>query len=233
MLKDLAILIPYRGDGAFRDRIFDWVLNRYQILFPEVKIYVADSDPDLKFNRSQARNNAFKQSKEKYVAFCDADTFWHKDLLLNALHVLPSTNWLIPYKRYLITQPVNTTKILSSSYDIDFVESDYTYDIIVENNTPDVLMPPISGIQLFESDKFYKTGGFDERYDGWGYEDNALVHTANMKLGVYSRLDGSICHIWHHINEDGFINSTHVQKNRSHYSNYISYFEAMHKDFLK
>jgi predicted glycosyltransferase involved in capsule biosynthesis len=232
MLNDFAFLIPYRGDGGFRDRILEWILKRYDVLFPGVPVYVADSNPDVKFNRSEARNNAFKQSKEKYIAFCDADTFWSKNLLLEALNVLPETNWLIPYKKYLITQPVNTNRILASDYGIDFIESDYSYDIVVENHTADVLMPPISGIQLFESEKFYLTGGFDERYDGWGYEDNALVHTANLKLGLYSRIEGSICHIWHPINEDGFINSVHVEKNRIHYRNYINNFDQMHENFL-
>ena len=158
MIEDIAFLIPYRGDNGFRDRIFAWVLDRYSNIFPNIPIYIADSDPCLKFNRSQARNNAFKKCKEKYVAFCDADTFWDKNLLYEAIKILPEVNWLIPYTRYLITQPINTEKILSSQSNIDFIESDYTYDIIVENHTNDVLMPPISGIQMFESEKFLKIG---------------------------------------------------------------------------
>lgn len=231
-MKDLAFIIPYRSDNGYRDKIFDWILKRYSVLFPNSKVYISDSDPSKKFNRSQARNNAFKLSKEKYVAFCDADTFWSPSIVFNALPNLSACNWIIPYNKYYITQPVSSVKILDSSVNIEFISSEYSYDIIVQSHPYDILMPPISGIQLFESDKFWLTGGFDERYDGWGYEDNAFVFTANNKIGQYSRLDGSICHIWHPPSHDANIDGPQVINNRNYYHTYLSDFNNLHKNFL-
>jgi hypothetical protein len=63
---------------------------------------------------------------------------------------------------------------------------------------PDSLNSTIgSGIICGDRDTFYKSKGFDERFVGWGYEDNAFKQKITaLKIPVVT-IDKPASHLWH------------------------------------
>jgi predicted glycosyltransferase involved in capsule biosynthesis len=44
---------------------------------------------------------------------------------------------------------------------------------------------------------FEQVGGFDEKFVGWGGEDNAFWHSCKIVSGEPLRIDGFVYHLWH------------------------------------
>lgn len=46
-------------------------------------------------------------------------------------------------------------------------------------------------------ENYIAVNGMDERFRGWGGEDNAFLHALETQLGPVLRLDGVCTHLWH------------------------------------
>ena len=46
-------------------------------------------------------------------------------------------------------------------------------------------------------DTFIAAGGFDERFIGWGGDDDAFMVTLETLCGNYIKLDREVIHLWH------------------------------------
>ncbi len=44
---------------------------------------------------------------------------------------------------------------------------------------------------------FIVAGGFDERFIGWGGDDDAFVHALETLCGNYIKLGREVFHLWH------------------------------------
>ncbi|KAB2329365.1 hypothetical protein F7731_22525 [Cytobacillus depressus] len=57
---------------------------------------------------------------------------------------------------------------------------------------------PISGVIIVTKENFNMVKGFDERFAGWGKEDNAFKDAMNTVCGPYKWPEAtSIYHLWH------------------------------------
>ena len=60
------------------------------------------------------------------------------------------------------------------------------------------------------------TGGFDERFVGWGQEDVAFIQAARLLVGPIERVDGFVWHLWHPKSDDRrHQGSAHYQQNQA------------------
>lgn len=57
-------------------------------------------------------------------------------------------------------------------------------------------LPP-GGPRVVTRDLWEKTGGFDPRFKGWGYEDNAFRHACKQAAGPTRRVEGVLFQLWH------------------------------------
>jgi hypothetical protein len=53
------------------------------------------------------------------------------------------------------------------------------------------------GVLVTRPDAWWKAGGMDERFLGWGFEDAAYRTAADALLGPTVRHEGTIAHLWH------------------------------------
>ncbi|MFK4998906.1 galactosyltransferase-related protein [Bacillus sp. N9] len=61
----------------------------------------------------------------------------------------------------------------------------------------------MGGINVVPRKHFETVGGFDERFVGWGGEDDAFAASLNTLCGYVKRLDATIYHLWHKRNHLG------------------------------
>jgi GT2 family glycosyltransferase len=197
MAARLSFLIPHRSDHGPRDVVLLWNKLRLTKLFPDCDIIIGECDADKPFNRGQAINNAFKQSDSEFVVIVDGDTIFDEDTLLVGLEEIEFHPWIIPYDRYFRLNEASTFWLLLENQDLELVEQELEILDAIYADHQLQYAPPVSGLLLLRSVDFKETGGFDERFSGWGGEDNAFVALANTYIGPYYRTHGAVYHMHH------------------------------------
>lgn len=191
-MDDLSILIPFKSDGGRRDEIFDWVLRRFDSLFPEAEIIIGRND-DTVFSRAKARNNAAANASGGLFLFADADIIIDHDSIVSAYNTITEDQkgWAVPYIYYTKLGPIISDRILYSdpSYPIDLFEMDR------EGPTHS---GSYASLQLLTREQFYGVNGFDHRFVGWGAEDQAFTDSLRCLYGEpYRAVYGHAMHIYH------------------------------------
>jgi hypothetical protein len=214
---NLSVLIPYGGNDETRSRIFSWIMTRYSLLLPGVEIVIGSSEEP--FNRAAARNSAFKASHGDVLLIADADTLFHTDQILTAIEMVEGKRtWVIPYTWYYNLSEEATENVLR----LDPGET------ILEPADPDLWEHKLeswAGLLVMPRAAFEEVGGYDERYELWGFEDNAIRLALDTLWAAHQRLDWGYClHLWHPAPEVERFGQPHIVANRALYARY----EAAH-----
>lgn len=192
MFDDLSIVIPWRaGTDPWRLKSFDWILNRYKLLYPEAELILAD-DGSEEFNRATFINAGATEASREFLLIADADTISFPEFVSGGLAKMKAgAPWVIPYgdQDYYNSDQASAEWILGR---------DTTENISPSQITWEHKLKSWSGQVLIRTEDFESVGGFDPRFKGWGYEDNAFVATCDTLLGKHLRVDyGWTIHIWH------------------------------------
>lgn len=65
-----------------------------------------------------------------------------------------------------------------------------------ERVRPPGRLPP-GGPRVVTRELWDRVGGFDPRFKGWGFEDNAFRHVCKQATGGYRRVEGMLYQLWH------------------------------------
>jgi predicted glycosyltransferase involved in capsule biosynthesis len=195
-LSKLSVVIPWKSDHAEREDIFIWIYNRY-LSFPNVKTLITAGNED--FTRSYARNQGVKQVNTDYVLLADADTIPRIEDIEQAYTLLNNgAPWVLCYadnEYYNLTQE-KTLELLQFDPSVE-----------VQRPSPDEYehrLTSWAGMIMLRKSDFDKVGGYDERFVGWGWEDNAFQLKMDNEIGKHVRTDGFALHMWHPRGSDEF-----------------------------
>jgi predicted glycosyltransferase involved in capsule biosynthesis len=186
----ISVLIPFKSDGGGdRDTIFDYVKKRYETLMPDVELVIGDDDSEP-FNRARARNVAAAKATGDLYILADADVFFGTRLIDKIKAIADLHPWIIPFRRgYKLTQEatLEVTKTGELRLPVNMA------NITVEKNCI------CSGalMNVMSRKAFETVGGMDERFTGWGREDEAFAMALDTLVGKHFRMDETIFHLWH------------------------------------
>jgi hypothetical protein len=188
----LGIVIPWRETRS-RVQNFEAVYARHQILFPKATFYRSDSVGE-RFNPSEARNRgcltAFEDGCE-IVAVLDADTLFEKRAIEDAIKYIKTYGGLC--YAYTTTAGLGedqTRQILNDINFDPFAPGEY-------GSAPLEFKHVGSGWAMTK-DGFYSMMGWDENFEGWGYEDTAFDSAYTKMFGkeMY-RANGNCIRLFH------------------------------------
>ncbi|AEL98445.1 glycosyltransferase [Mycobacterium phage LinStu] len=192
-----AVAIPYRP-GPGREQAFDLVRRWWRAWGFDV--FVADSNPDLPFSLSEARNNAVRLVEQSelgpgVVVVCDADTIPQCDVIRKAIKIASEPGHVIyPFTdyRYISSQWAGRAEDVSD-------------DTLIETDFGAVATPiwnkenSVGGVIVTHSQTYWDLGGMDEKFERcWGFEDNAFVAVADT-LAKVIRLPGQVYSFSHEV----------------------------------
>lgn len=182
-----TVIVPYRPDHGHRDRLWEFLRDNYWNHQPH---HIAVGEHiDGPFNRSAAINTA-------------ADTDWD-------LAVITDSDTWVPAKQ--LHQALMTAKIsgrLTAAFDA-VVELSHpcTDDILTgritlngsfgANRVRTRDLETQSSMLVIPRQLWDQVGGFDERFAGWGCEDNAFWQACRIYGGEPNRISGNAYHLWH------------------------------------
>lgn len=175
-----AVAIPYRPNGQpERQRNFEYVYD----WFASHSYPVLDIDtPHERFNRSAARNAAVRALRSwDAIAICDADFVPPLDALEAALEGASRDGKLHqPFTEALYLTEPETASWLSAGCLPNRSGGDLT-----------------GGCFVISPESWLEVGGMDERFEGWGGEDDAFRIAAETLLGPRVHHQGVMPHLWH------------------------------------
>lgn len=181
---NLSVLIPWRSDHGHRQKLFDYLLPLWQALEPKgVEVCIGEDDHGRPFNCARALNRAFrKATTDKMVGF-GADYFPDLENLRAGAQVLDSHPWVPFLAQTGYYSEASTYEILAGR---DPAELNLEYTL-----------PFATAMIGFTRDAMATSGGLDERFEGWGYEDAAHRQTLIGLYGDRTALPYTSRCFWH------------------------------------
>lgn len=165
-----TIVIPWRDTAdPHRAHNLDVVLAHLTRLgWP---ILLADSNPGAPFNRSAARNQGVRDATTRTVLLHDADLLIPHDQLRRAADTATRTGALV--------HPYTTVDYLN----------EHGRRAHTARDAP-------GGAAAITATAYARTGGYDETFTGWGFEDNDFANRAATTIGR-RHITGRATHLWH------------------------------------
>lgn len=187
--ENISVLIPFKSDRGQRQRNWEWLKRRYEALMPNAELCLGNSDSEP-FCKSAAINNAAKQATRDIFVIADADIVFDIDQIKASIELLKRNKWVIPYVSVNSLNAEQTDMLLKKEADITIRDIKFTGYSSFSGS--------MGGINILPRACFQKVGGFDERFKGWGCEDDAFCMTVYYMCGPFVRLEGnSMWHLYH------------------------------------
>lgn len=189
MSTEFSVLIPWSASSSPRRRkILQWVLSRWKYFAGTTEVIIGQP---TNFSRSHARNTAAEQASHDILVFADADTAFDFDAVAQAVEKLndPNVPWVLPYgeKEYYNLTREYSDILLDRKALLDI--EDFEWEFRVKS---------WAGLLIVRREDFFKVGGYDERFIGWGWEDIAFRLKLDHEIGPHQRInDGRVYHLWH------------------------------------
>jgi predicted glycosyltransferase involved in capsule biosynthesis len=189
MLANVSVIIPFKSDHGPREAAFQWVLRFYENTMPEVEVCVGKSDTDP-FNKSQAVNIAVQQSTRDILVIADADIFCDPMLIVESVRQLDNYAWIIPYRNIIKLSHDDTQTVLQS-------EAKWPLNVALSRSEFLDASSFVGALNVVPRKYFNRVRGFDERFAGWGREDDAFSFALDTLCGTHKRIETTIYHFWH------------------------------------
>lgn len=186
----LGIVVPWRPRPT-RIQAFSLTVNRLMDQFPDSTIYYADKEEEI-FNVSGSRNqgclSAIKDDCDMLLVV-DADTLLSKESVESAISKAVENDCVcLPYTTYN-----RLYKQLSTS----LIDKEKSYEDLAVYGADSVVDHP-GGAYVMSSSTFLLLNGWDQRFVGWGYEDDAFLEAHRVYLGKdIQRVEGYALSLFH------------------------------------
>jgi hypothetical protein len=178
---EVVVLVPRRAD-PWRDRLWNYVraqLTR-NVEWPVIEGF-SENGP---FNRAAALNDAAARYPWRIAVIHDADSVVDPPRLRAAVNAARQGLLVLPHDSFRSLTQRGTNEVLRGRVRPEQAPTRWT--------RPETK----SSCLCVSRDLWDAAGGFDERFQGWGFED-AAFYAACRRLSGVQRIGGPVHHLWH------------------------------------
>lgn len=201
----LSFIIPYREptwpDLNIRKNNLFYVKKYFSDLYPEAEFIIGEQNFDHKdFSRSNAINNGVKKSKGDTLIICDADVFLKKEVIDEAIKLIPKFPFIIPFGYVIkMNRKVSNEIINGKQISLTEMEKDPWELINIRQGESTYGDKIAGGIQIITRELFDKIKGYDERFIGHGYEDSVFCWKLKKEIGSRYKIfpNEKLYHLYH------------------------------------
>jgi len=180
---NVRFMVPMRADGGPRDRLWAWVRDYWTDRFPDWPIIEGHHNRGP-FNRSAAINRAAEGDWDIGI-IADADTVCFAGQLARAVeHVKASGQMTLPFDRWVVLNRHDSRRVMEGQLPVD-------KPVTVRGEAH------FSSLVAVPRAHWDALGGMDDRFVGWGAEDDAFQAAYSALCGAIYRAEGDCHHLWH------------------------------------
>jgi hypothetical protein len=242
-MQELSYLITYRESGSDDRRenllaVLSWLGQ-----WPEIEVVVVEQDtvPRLDgplehgggvarfaynpgpFNKSWGLNLALGFARQPLLAVGDADVI-APHTLAAAVERCRHVPAVKPYRTIVDLTPEETARVRAGEWEL---RPSRRADAPPNREGQGEYVVFAGGLFVIQREWLVRLGGFDERFRGWGGEDDAMTQKL-LRAGVQAlQLDGPpALHLWHPRSPETTFGQAHHAANRSVLDAYQVYSDA-------
>lgn len=176
-----AVIIPWADTGCMhRYRAFEFVRKRCQKLNPD-EVIIAEGNSKA-WNKGKVVNQAVMNTDADVLLILDADVCLNWKAVKRHIRLV---------KRGTIISPCRAIRRLN----IEQTNNILTGGRVRGSTATDMVFHLVGGAFMITRADFIEVGGFDERYEGWGWEDTDLAHRLIHKQCITVECDA--IHLYH------------------------------------
>lgn len=179
---NISIIIP-TNYSLERQEIERWVKAWYHAEFPSFELIVS-LDESHPFNKSRAINTGVHHARGSLLVICDADIVISIEQMAKGL---AAGDWVIPFNRCFNLDQASTEQWLADGPCFDDFQTVKVRECFDR----------AGGIWIIQRWIFDMVGGCDERYEGWGGEDDSFCRAVNTLYKPLVMVPGDVYHFWH------------------------------------
>lgn len=205
-VSKVVILVPRRAGIADRDRIWNFCRAWWANDHPSWEIVEGHHDAGP-FNRGAALNRAAEAAGDWDVAvIIDADVLINPEPVRAAVDLATdSMRMVLAYSERAHLSPQGTEKVLNG-----FRGNWQNRGMVVKMFRDSCSSCVVVSRQLFDL-----VGGFDEKFDGWGWEDVAFrVACETLTRQEMTKIGGTLFHLWHKTSHENNAREITFQRNK-------------------
>lgn len=196
---NLSIVMAYKPDGGIRDRHCQFTVKRYKAMFPNAEIILSTDNQSKtesgwdSFCKAKYINSGVERAKNSNILITDIDVVFIKNTILKGLQHVENHCAVLPFSVIYYLSRNTTEEILNQKVSCKMPR------VRLEQQKKRVrigLKP--NGMHLLTKESWHKSGGYDERYTGWGSEDSAFLWSlVTMNTKEILRIEANAYHLWH------------------------------------
>jgi len=197
--NNVSILVPYTSDNDIREKNWNWIKKRYELLMPQAEICIGESTT-FPYSRAESINNAAKKATRDIFIIADADIIFDVNDMKIAIEMLNQYKLVIPYSKLIKLDKLTTKNLIFSNINkpISNISISNTRSILFYDSSTPHKYEVIGGICIIKKHNFYECGGFDERFRGWGGEDDAFLYVVKYLYKEFGRPNNmTVYHLFH------------------------------------
>jgi hypothetical protein len=242
-VQDLSYLITYRESGSSERRENLFAVLRWLAQWPEIQVVVIEQDraPQIErellgakggarlaynpgaFNKAWGLNVAASMASGPLLALADADLIVPRALPEAAERCRPG-HAVKPYRSIVDLTAEESARVRTGEW--GFVPS-RTSGVPKNREGRGEQVVFAGGLFLIHRDTYLQLGGFDERFVGWGGEDDAMTVKLQRAGVALSEIgDEPALHLWHPRSHESTFGQPSYDANRALLADYATYGDA-------
>lgn len=191
----VSVIVAFRdsSESQHRQRLWDFIRHRLEREH-DFEIVVGTDDGVDPFNKCVALNRAAAQATGDVFYLLDSDSWVppaNVDAAVSCIETDPD-RWWRPWQVKVKLSELHTKRVLELG---DRWDGQVPPDWLrrAENRNRYWAAPPL----MLHRDLWFAVGGMDERFRGWGHEDDAFGWALRAFYGPSESIPGLCVHLWH------------------------------------
>lgn len=186
-MNDVSLLVPWRAGDPWRERVWRWLEAAWRAELPDVEICTGDDDKEP-FSRAAALNSAADKASGDILVVLDADTWLEPAGLREAVAQIRAGRRWVPKARKVFLGQDDTERLVGRPW------RGFPTKMLERSGSDRFTIPaPV----VVARSAWVTVNGFDERFRGWGCEDNAFILALKTLAPDTAQGEGTAVHLWH------------------------------------